>query len=87
MVRKIPPVGGLWRSGAEAILPGHHATGEILNISEAGGLEDHAGLTAAVATAAVTDNLLVFQLVDGVGVHLADVAKRQEDTTDIKFLV
>lgn len=65
--------------------PSKHAAGEVLDVGKAGGLEGHAGLSAAVAAAAITNYFFVFPLIDIVGVHHTDAAEGEEDAADIEF--
>lgn len=67
--------------------PGEHAAGEIPDVGETCGLEDHAGLTAAVAAATIANDFFVFPFIDIVGVHHPETAEGQEDAADVELCV
>jgi hypothetical protein len=70
-----------------AVHPGKHPTGEILYVCETRRFEDHAGLAAAVATAAITDDFDfgIFPAVDIIRFHISDPAEREKGAADIEF--
>ena len=66
-------------------LPGQHAAGQVFYVGEAGGLEDHTGLAAAVAATAVANYFLIPEVIDILGLHIPDAAEREQGAADIEF--
>jgi hypothetical protein len=65
--------------------PGEHATVEIFHVGETCRFEDHAGLPAAIAAAAIANDFLVLPFIDIIGFHHADATQGQQNAADAEF--
>src|ERR1700722_4177942 len=76
-------LGNTWQGNS--LVPGQHTAGEVLYVGEAGCFKDHAGLPAAIAAAAIANDLFVLPVIDGFSVHHSDLSKRQQHAANIKL--